>query len=202
MVITKLEALGKNRSRVFIDEELAFVLYRGELSRYQIREGEELSEANYREITEVVLKKRARLRCMNLLKSRDRTEYQLRVKLSQGDYPQEIIEDAIQYVKSYRYVDDVAFASRYIEFRQESKNRQILIQELRQKGISKEDIQAAFDEKEPVDESEMIRKWIEKKRIDPETAEPKEKQKLYQFLLRKGFSYSEISKVIREDYEC
>ena len=44
MIVTGLEAVGKNRSRVYLDEELAFVLYKGELSRYGIKEGAELSE--------------------------------------------------------------------------------------------------------------------------------------------------------------
>ena len=100
MTVTKIEAFGKNRYRIYIDERRAFVLYKGELSRYKIREGEVLGEESYREIVDSVLVKRAKLRCMNLLKSMDRTEWQLRQKLEQGEYPQDNIDTAVAYVKS------------------------------------------------------------------------------------------------------
>ena len=41
MLITQIEELSKSRSRIFIDEEFAFVLYKGELRSFRIRLGEE-----------------------------------------------------------------------------------------------------------------------------------------------------------------
>lgn len=37
MIITNIEAVTKAKSRVYIDEQLAFVLYKGELYRYKIK---------------------------------------------------------------------------------------------------------------------------------------------------------------------
>lgn len=42
MKVTGVEELSKSRSKVFIDGEPAFVLYRGELRTYGIKEGAEL----------------------------------------------------------------------------------------------------------------------------------------------------------------
>lgn len=201
MTVTKIEPLGKNRSRIYIDEQLAFVLYRGELSRYGIKEGCELPEASSREIREEILVKRAKLRCMNLLKSMDRTEFQLRQKLMQGDYPEDIIDTAIDYVKAYGYVDDASYAARYIESRQGRDSRMQMSRDLMRKGIAKEIIQNAFEKTEPVDEGSLIRRWMEKKHMDPETASPEEKQKMYMFLMRKGFSSGEISRALRTPFE-
>ena len=132
----------------------------------------------------------------------DRTEQQLRQKLRQGDYPEEIIDRAIDYVKSYRYVDDEGYASRYIDYRKDSKSRQQITQELLRKGISKEMINRVYEGKEPADETAMIQKWVRKKKVDLETATLQERQKLYQFLMRKGFSSRDISRVLRgvEDF--
>lgn len=198
MIVTGLEAVGKNRSRVYLDEELAFVLYKGELSRYGIKEGAELSEDIYREILDTVLTKRAKLRCMNLLKSMDRTEFQLRQKLRQGDYPEEVAERAIAYVKKFGYVNDRAYALRYIESRQGRDARRQIACDLRQKGISQDIIQEAFEEAEPQDEEALIRRLAEKKHIDPRTADRKERQRLYGFLMRKGFSSEAIGRALRE----
>lgn len=197
MIITNIEAVTKAKSRVYIDEQLAFVLYKGELSRYKIKIDNEISDETYREIIEEVLTKRAKVRCIYLLKSMDRTEYQLRTKLKQGGYPDEAIDGAIDYVKNLHYIDDNRYAQYYIDGRTGSKSKQQITQDLLRRGIPKELIQSIYEQKEPEDETEQIRKWVEKKRVDLETADPKEINRLYGFLMRKGFQASDISRVIR-----
>ncbi len=192
MTVTGIEPFGQNRSKVYLDEEFAFVLYKGELSRYGIREDAELPEETYREITDEVLTHRAKLRCMNLLKSMDRTEEQLRQKLRMGGYPPEVIDTALDYVKSFGYVNDASYAERYITGRRESCSRLQMTRDLMMKGLDRDVIEAAFDEQEPLDEDAQIQRWLEKKGIDPEHANQKEKRRMYGFLMRKGFSSDSI----------
>lgn len=203
MLVTRVEPVTKSRSRVYVDEQLAFILYKGELSRYKIKENTEITREVYDEIIREVLVKRSRLRCMNLLKSMDRTEHQLCEKLRHGGYPEEVIRQAIEYVKSYGYVDDKRYASSYLRCYQGRKSLRQMQQELMQKGISREDINEALAEQEFHDEKELIHRWIEKKRVDLDKASRAEIQKLYMFLMRKGFSSSDISKVLRgtEDFQ-
>ena len=87
MVVTQIIELSKSRSKIYIDQEFAFVLYKGELRLYHVREGQEITEKDYRSIMEEVLPKRAKLRAMNLLQAREYTTDQLRRKLEQGLYP-------------------------------------------------------------------------------------------------------------------
>ena len=107
MTVTRIEELSRSRCKIYLEDSFAFVLYKGELRLYGVREQEELSEESYREIMQEVLPKRATLRCMNLLQSRPYTESKLRSKLKEGGYPQESIDSALAYVKSYHYVDDL-----------------------------------------------------------------------------------------------
>ena len=93
MKITGIEEVSKSRSKIDIDNEFAFVLYKGELRLYQIVLGEEISEKAYREIMKEVLPKRAKLRAMNLLTKRDYTTARLREKLVQGGYPASVVEE-------------------------------------------------------------------------------------------------------------
>ena len=51
------------------------------------------------------------------------------------------------------------------------------------------------------DEEELIRKWVKKKKTDPSDCTPAEKQKLYAFLMRKGFSSSGVRKVLQSGSE-
>lgn len=98
MTVTGIKEITKSRMKIDIDGAFAFVLYKGELRIYGIKENQELSEENYQKILIEVLPKRAKLRAMNLLKSRAYTAFQLREKLEAGGYPKKIIEEAIDYV--------------------------------------------------------------------------------------------------------
>lgn len=201
MIVTDLKELSKSRSKVYLDDEFAFVLYKGELRLFQIKIGQVLSDEAYTEITEVILVKRAKLRCMNLLKAREYTEFQLRSKLKEGWYPDEIIDTAIAYVKSYHYVDDREYARRYVEYKLASRSKKRLEMDLYKKGIASEIIKEVFEQlvEGEVENNEeiMIQKLLLKKKYDCEMTDSKEKVKIQQFLLRKGYSYEMINKAMR-----
>lgn len=205
MKITRVEELSKSRSKVYIDQEFAFVLYKGELRLYHIREGEELSAEDYRTIMEEILPKRAKLRAMNLLKNREYTTSQLRSKLAQGFYPEAVIEQALAYVASYHYTDDLRYAVSFITYNEEIKSRKRIEQDLLAKGISKENIARAWNDWEEQggvqNEQKMIQKLLEKKHFDLENADYKEQQRIYGFLMRKGFNAEQIRKALHADFE-
>ena len=50
---------------------------------------------------------------------------------------------------------------------------------------------------EEQDESEAVSALLRKKRFDPENATDKDRQKMYGYLARKGFSYEQIRQVIQ-----
>ena len=123
MIVTRTEPINKTKYAVSIDGEFAFVLYKGELHKYGIAQDRELPPHVYEEIMENVLPKRAKLRCMNLLKSREYTRQQMEEKLRQGKYPPPVIEEAIAYAESFGYINDEAYARRYVETYMETKSR-------------------------------------------------------------------------------
>ena len=200
MIVTQIIGLSKNRSKVYIDQEFAFVLYKGELRLYHIEGGSEIKEEDYREITQRVLPKRAKLRAMNLLQKRTYTEKQLRDKLREGFYPEEILEEAISYVKSFHYVNDEQYALDYLTYNVGRKSLRQIEQDLYQKGISKEIYTKALYLWEAdggkQDEQEMIRELLEKKHYQTD-CDLKTKQKVYGFLLRKGYSPDAITRAMR-----
>ena len=91
MTVTRVEPLTKTKFKVYLDGDFAFVLYKGELSRFGIREGEEVPEDTVEKIRTEVILKRAKLRAMHLLEDMDRTEAALREKLCQGLYPPDVV---------------------------------------------------------------------------------------------------------------
>lgn len=203
MVVTQIAEISKSRYRIYLDGQFAFVLYRGELRQYQIKEGQELSEESYRHIMTQILPKRAKLRSMNLLQSRDYTKKQLEDKLRQGEYPTECIDDAIAYVESYGYIDDKRYARDFVEYNLPNKSRTRIETDLMRKGIAADVIRNAFEELEDLgveqDELAMVCNLLQKKKYCPDTATKQEQQKMYGFLYRKGFGADTISRALSLD---
>lgn len=199
MIITQITELSKERSKVYIDQEFAFVLYKGELRLYHLKEGNEIKQEDFDNIIKVILPKRAKLRAMNLLQKRTYTEKQLRDKLQEGFYPPEILENAIAYVKSFHYLNDEQYALDYITYNEERKTLRQMEQELYRKGIDRETFQRACAQWEELngrqDEEGMIQKLLEKKKYQKD-CDVKEKQRIFAFLLRKGYSAETIRHVM------
>ena len=199
MLVTRIRPVTRQKYRIEAEGLPPFVLYKGEVSRYHIEEDKDLSMETYREILEEVLIKRAKLRTLRLLEQGDRTKKGLENKLEQNGYPPEAVEEAIVYAESFHYIDDKRYAVNYIQNQRGCKGRARIMMELRNKGVSQEDIDFAFQEtEEGADTRERIRELIGKKRKSQGTMEEKERQKLYGFLMRRGFASSDILSVLRE----
>lgn len=206
-IVTKIEEYDKKRCKIYLNEEFAFLLYKGELSEYKIVQGNIITDDIYNKITEETLLKRAKKRCLNLLEKKNYTEYKLREKLREGLYPTEIEEKAIAYVKSFHYIDDYRYACDYIFYHKDTETRKKIEEKLRIKGIESSILQQAFADsykegEELQIELEQVYKLLQKKHFDRENMDWKEKQKIYAYLLRKGISNSVIKKamVMQEDF--
>ena len=198
MKVTGIEPYSKTKYKVSLDGKFAFVLYKGELSRFHIRKGEELSEETQQKIYSDVLLKRAKLRALHLLSDMDRTENALREKLRLGLSPQEIMDAAVEYVRSFGYLNDARYAENFVRSRQGIKSRREIRAQLLQKGVPSELIEDAFEAcGEEGGEADAIRRLLEKKRFDPVCADEREIQRLYGYLARKGFSYETVRQVIQ-----
>lgn len=199
MIVTEIRPVTKQKYQIDVEGEPAFVLYKGEVSRYHLEKDREISAEVYREIVEEVLTKRAKLRAMHLLEQGDRTKKGLRDNLLKNGYPSEAVEEAMAYVESFHYIDDKRYALTYIQNQSGKKGRARIQMELRQKGVPQEYIDQAFQEtEEDTDARGVIRELILKKRREQGPMEEKERQKLYGFLMRRGFSSSDILSVLRE----
>lgn len=202
-VVTGLVELDKKRYQVYLDEEFAFVLYKGEIRKYKIAVGKPLAQAAYQELVQEVLPKRAKLRAMNLLTKRPYAEKKLRQKLAEGKYPEEIIDIALAYVKSYGYIDDEAYARDYVSYHMVSESPLRIRQKLMEKGIDSDIINACLEEQDEEAMRELqirqIQQLAQKKNHGQIPADPQELAKVIQYLLRKGYALSLIKDALSAD---
>ena len=204
MIVTDITELSKSKYKIFIDDEFAFVLYKGELRQYGIKKDEQINKETYDEIITKVIKKRAKLRAMHLLEKRPYSERDMKNKLKENLYDDESIDEAIDYLKSFGYIDDHAYASQYIDTYTQNRSARRIEQDLMKKGISKDVIEEVLDRKrdegELGDEESMIRNLLKKRGFDPESADSKTIAKNVRFLYKKGFSAETIARVMRQDF--
>ncbi len=197
VAVNNYEALGKGRYRVAFDNGVSCVLYRSEAAQLSIEAQCSLTDENYDYLINEIVGKRAKKRAMHILEQMDRTEHQLREKLAKGEYPQECIDSAVEYVKKYRYLDDERFASSYVRYHQEKLNRQQLSVKLSQKGVGRDIIAEALEMEYEADDGEKIRNLLSKRHFDPDNTDRQENNKIYQYILRRGFKSSDILKEMR-----
>jgi regulatory protein len=97
-------------------------------------------------------------------------------------------------------INDTEFIGWWIRERTDFKPRgaRMLRQELQQKGVTSETIDNYLSE-HPLDEDALLEALFLKRARLVDFTSQKEVQKLIQFFLRKGFSYTQIKKAI-EDY--
>lgn len=194
MIVNHIEPLDKRRCKVFIDENFAFALYKGELHKYKIEEGMELPESDYKEILEQVIFRRARERALYLLKFSGRTEVELRRKLRTGYYPDQAVDAAVDFLKEYGYINDSGYAENYIEVYGKRKSKAELKGALLQKGVDKNLVEKLLSEQCP-DEEEQVRSLLCKRKFSESDA-PEQKRKNIAFLMRRGYSYDTIRHVM------
>lgn len=146
--------------------------------------------------TEEEQKKKAKLDAMLMLQRMDRTEEQLKRKLQEKGYSKEAQECAIDYVKSYHYIDDVRYASRYIEQNQNRKGKRLIKAELEQKGVDRSIIEYCMEDADDC-EWDAVTELIKKKTKGQVPQNEKEWQRLYAYCCRRGFSFHTVKSAIQ-----
>lgn len=156
MRIVEIVPVTKTKYRVVTDEQLAFMLYKGELSRYRLKENGELSAEIFQEIFREILVKRAKLRAMASVDTDGLHGSRTGKETNEGRIYTAAVKIAMDYVRSYHYLDDERYVARYLSAYQGRKSRRQMQFELERNGIPREMIQrrqeALDDEEGCVDE--------------------------------------------------
>ncbi len=195
MQITEIVPLDKRRCKVRTDAGFAFALYKGEIRRYRLEAGEELSESGYREILKTVLCPRAKERALYLLQSHDRTEQEIRRKLREAFYPAEAADAAVAFLKEYGYLDDLAYGRRYLEIYGTRRSRRRIQEDLLRRGLDAGQVAELFADSE-ISEQAQIHAFLEKKGYDAASVTPGQKRKLQDALLRRGYSFGAVCEAL------
>lgn len=138
------------------------------------------------------------LRALNLLTRRDHTTVELQRKLMLRGFPAESVNDLLEQLTGKGYLDDRRFAERWADaaIRNGRGYGLRILQELQKRGISREIAAEAFAHAAvEYPEHDSLAAIVSKRfsAFDPARAPQKEKQRVYAYLQRRGFSIRAIT---------
>lgn len=201
MIITDLKKSFRSKLKidVYIDYECEFSLYESDIRKLNLKVSDEIDRKKLDDIIETVVKKNALNDGLRLISRTDYPSKVLGEKLAERNYPYEVISYVTEYLLERNYLDDYAYADKFIKnaFSSKKKGKAYVEMELLRKGIDKDVISELVFKYYNEDEIKIIAenklKSILKSDRKPEI---KDFMKLRDFLFRQGFSYDEISEAL------
>lgn len=197
MMVTDVASVDKKSVRVFIDGSFAFRVYQKDFYKYPLLEafqqGQEISDQELSEVYEKLLLPRAKEAALCLLERSDRSEWEIRRKLKEKEYPEAIYDAVISYLHEYHYLDEDRLIRSYLAGNAHTKSRRMILQKLKQRGLSEENVCRIMEE-EGCD-SEKAATYALRKKLAGRTESDlnwNEKQKINAYLYRKGYTSDEI----------
>jgi regulatory protein len=142
-------------------------------------------------------------RALNLLSYKPRSLAEMRARLMEKDWAEEsVVDQVIARLEELGYLNDEEFAANFANSRLTVKpiGRSRLRHDLRRKKLPSETIENALDEAyEQQSEEELIDRAIGKRvRLKGAPATREEAKKLFDYLIRRGFSYDLVISKVRE----
>lgn len=204
-IITNIEQQKRNKNRfnIYLDKEFAFGISEDVVLNERLSVGKELDDVYIKTVLEAEEKQKCFNDAVNLLSFRPRSEHELRIRLRKKGYEDNWIDASLEKLRNYKYVDDQQFARMYTLDRINIKKlgQRAIKQELRMKGINKEIIDDVVEDLcEEDKELEQAIELIEKKVRNLSSKEDyyKQRQKLLQHLVRKGYSFDIAGRAVGE----
>jgi regulatory protein len=202
--ITKIERQkrAKDRYHLYIDEQFVCSIHEDVLIKYRLAKGSIINSEEMIAIIEAQNLQQAYLDAIRLLSFRLRSEYELKIRLKQKNYEISTIEDTLDRLRQEKYIDDSLFAEQLTEQRIHShkKGRNWIKQELQHKGLEPQHITKALGQIDDETEYKHAYSLINKKygsSLSPDSDVQNIKRKAITFLLRRGYSSSTVSHVMR-----
>lgn len=203
--ITRLAQQKRHPERVsvFINGDFAFGLHMDLVLEHGLYKGLDLDVPTQFEIIAADRARAANEVALTYLSYKARTEQEVRRKLARKDFDDAVADRTIARLHELGYLDDSAYARSYVEGRFQNKGYgpQRLRRDLQKRGVAARHIDAALEDVLQDDEVlDAARKHAEKRwrRLAREPDAYKRRQKLTDYLLRRGFAYETIRRVVEE----
>lgn len=144
---------------------------------------------------------KARAYAFLLLKFRLRSENELKARLIQKGFPEELSQGTVNFLKDREFIDDRVFARAWVASRLKRPfGLRKIRQELIQKGLDRELIEDSFSQlKEHYSESQIVSQLAQQRFSKLKGIQPlKAKARVYAYLIRRGFSPDTVGEIMKK----
>ena len=215
MATVRLLPKGKTKSILFLDGETVGPVKNSDMAFFNVTDGADIEEEKTEEILLNCILPAGKRKALDLLGVADRTEKELHDRLSEAGYGESVILHIMDYVKQYPYLNDSRYAYNYLYSFGGKKSLREIRQKLLEKGISDELYEDALaryledrklaaevrgEDYDPDEDPELfaVRRLAYRKVAEGTALTQKQREKLCTSLLRKGFPYGTVRRVIAE----
>jgi regulatory protein len=203
--ITRLVAQEKapERVSVFVDGDFALGVHQELVIRFGLYVGRHLSEEEQRELYDADRALRARAAAFQYISFKPRTEHEIRQKLLRAGFEPDTVESALSRLRELGYVDDAAYAASFVRSRVGTRGYGPvrIRRELHQRGVDRGIVDDAIrsnivdDDEAGAAREQAAKRWP---RLQSEADARKRRKKLFDFLLRRGFSFEVAAQAVEE----
>jgi regulatory protein len=197
MKITDIKQQVKNQSRysVYVDQKYSFSLSESGLITAGLHTGQEFTKQELDSLKDTAARDKAYMRSLAYVARRPRSEWEMRDYLRRKEYDEPVAGEVVAKLKGLNLLDDRAFAASWVQSRRLLKpvSKRRLVQELRQKRVANDIIDAVLAE-DKADDRSVLLDLIERKRRQ---AKYHDDQKLMQYLARQGFNFDDIKDALQ-----
>lgn len=168
--------------------------------KHHLKKGMEIEENELKEMLYDEELQKAKKYVYNLISRRMYSSKEVRNKLAEQGYTEEIIENTIDAIKGFGYIDDKVFAEEWVSSRihNKPKGKIVLKRELSGKGIDEDVIEEVLNDAiSDTNQMDSALEIAEKKaRSYKNDDKISAKRKLQSFLIRRGFDFDTVREVV------
>lgn len=197
MKISKIETQKKNKNRynVFSEGNFIFSASQEDIIRFSLNEDMEVDDEKLHEIIDFCEEAKAYDYALRLLSIKDYSEAQLKKKLKEYYYSEATINRILEKMKFYGMINDERYAEKYIHDSLNIKKvgRRKIAFDLKSKGIP-DSITKEMDIDEETEFENAA--FLAEKKLKSLKKDEKQKEKLYRYLISKGFDYDTANRAV------
>ena len=193
---------SKEVFEVVFEDETRLLLNYNIFEKYKVSVDMYFSEDEILEMKYFSDIERAKSRAMNYISGKLKTKYEVRLKLKENGFAEDVIDEVLDILEKEEYLNDKIYCEIFIEDKKKlngygkNKIKSLLIQ----KGISKNIFEGFLNEFEYDEEFDNALKMGIKKLelLSNEEDNFKKKQKIINYLVYRGFGFDVINDVLKE----
>ena len=197
MVITQLSLQKRNKDRwnIYIDNSFSFSASAEDIVRYMLKEGRKIDENELQRLIEACEYTKAYNYALSILNVRDYTCAAIKKKLMDKGFSEGTADKVVEKLNIYGIIDDERYVTKYvndcIRLKKYGKNK--IMYDLGSKGIDQQ-----LKDSIVIDEELQYSNCMElaDKKLRQLQGKDKIREKLYRYLISKGYPYEMAAKAI------